>query len=149
MNMPTWLVVILLIAAVLTVLAYFLYKKGQKMQAQQEENRRQMDAMAQTVSILVLDKKKMKMQDAHIPQQVIDGANRMTKMMKMPIVRAKVGPRVMDFLCDEKVFEAIPVKSECKVVISGLYITAIKSVRGGSIQAAPEKKGFFSRFKKK
>ena len=148
MDMPTWLVVVLLIAAALTVVAYFLYKKGQKMQAEQEDARRQMEAVAQTVSMLILDKKKMKMQDANLPKAVLDGANRAAKMMKTPIVRAKVGNRITDLLCDEKVFEVLPVKAEVKVVISGIYITGIKSVRGGSVPTVPKKKSFFDRFKK-
>ena len=32
--------------------------------------------------------------------------------------------------------------------VSGIYITEIKSVRGGAIPAPPKKKGFFARFKK-
>ena len=44
-------------------------------------------------------------------------------------------------------FPAASRKTEAKVVISGLYITEIKSVRGG-IPPLPKKKGFFSRFKK-
>ena len=35
-----------------------------------------------------------------------------------------------------------------KAVVSGIYITEIKSVRGGAIPAPPKKKGFFARFKK-
>lgn len=54
----------------------------------------------------------------------------------------------MTLIADEKVFAALPVKTEAKVVVSGIYITAIKSVRGGAIQAPPKKKGFFAKFKK-
>lgn len=67
---------------------------------------------------------------------------------KIPMVKAKVGPKIMTLLADEKVFAALPVKTEVKVVISGIYITELKSVRGGAVPAAPEKKGFFARFKK-
>ena len=52
-----------------------------------------------------------------------------------------------NLIADERVFLQLPVKTEAKVVISGLYITEIKSVRGG-IPPLPKKKGFFSRFKK-
>jgi len=37
-------------------------------------------------------------------------------------------------MCENKVFEVLPVKKEVKAVVSGLYITEIKSVRGGSIE---------------
>ena len=54
----------------------------------------------------------------------------------------------MTLIADAQVFEALPIKTEAKVVLSGLYITQIKSIRGGSIPAAPKKKGFFARFRK-
>ena len=54
----------------------------------------------------------------------------------------------MTLLADEKVFQALPVKTEAKVVVSGIYITEIKSVRGGAVVTPPKKKGFFQRFKK-
>ena len=53
----------------------------------------------------------------------------------------------MTLMCDSKVFEVIPVKKEIKAVVSGLYITGIKSVRGGSIEQPVKKKGFFRRNK--
>ena len=65
----------------------------------------------------------------------------------MPIVKAKVGPKVMTLMCDDKIFPYIPVKKEVKAVVSGLYITDVKGIRGAL--ATPEKKkGFFARFKK-
>ena len=67
--------------------------------------------------------------------------------MKMPFVKAKVGPRIMTLIADPKVYEILPVKKEVKAVVSGIYITEIKSVRGGAIPAPPKKKGFFARFK--
>ena len=52
-------------------------------------------------------------------------------------------------MCEEKVFEVLPVKKEAKVVLSGIYITGIKSVRGGIPEVSKKKKkGLFSRFKK-
>lgn len=70
------------------------------------------------------------------------------RRMKMPFVKAKVGPRIMTLIADPKVYEILPVKKEVKAVVSGIYITEIKSVRGGAIPAPPKKKGFFARFKK-
>ena len=48
-----------------------------------------------------------------------------------------------------KVFEQIPVKAEIKAEVSGIYITGIKSVRGGKIvvEEKKKKKGFFKRNK--
>lgn len=54
----------------------------------------------------------------------------------------------MTLVCDEKVFELIPIKREVKVVVSGIYISAVKSARGG-LETPPPKKGFFKRLFKK
>ena len=59
-----------------------------------------------------------------------------------------MGSNGICLLYTSKVYEIIPVKKEVKAVVSGIYITEIKSVRGGAIPAPPKKKGFFARFKK-
>lgn len=118
----------------------------QKKQALQKE---QMDAMAQTVSMLVIDKKHMKIKESGLPPIVIQQTPKYLRWSKLPIVKAKVGPKVMTLMADERVFALLPVKTEAKVVVSGIYITDIKSIRGGSVTPLPKKKkGFFARFKK-
>ena len=68
------------------------------------------------------------------------------RLSKVPIVKAKVGPKIMTLMADEKAFQQIPVKAEVKVVVSGIYIAEVKSARGGALIKTPEKKGFLSRF---
>ena len=98
-----------------------------------------MEAAKQTVSILVIDKKKLKIKESGLPKMVYEQTPKYMRWAKLPIVKAKVGPKIVTLIADEKVFQVLPVKSEAKVVISGLYITELKSVRGKSIQAAPKK----------
>lgn len=138
------LVIFIILIAVLAVL-YFL---GRKLEKRQVEQQALMEASAQTVSMLVIDKKKMKIQDANLPKIVYEQTPKYMRWAKVPVVKAKIGPKVMTLMADERVFEALPLKTEAKVVISGIYITEIKSVRGGAIPAAPKKKGFLARFKK-
>ncbi len=107
-----------------------------------------MEAMKQTVSMLVIDKKKMKLKDAGLPDIVMQEVPKYMRRAKMCFVKAKIGPKIMTLIADNNVFEAIPTKKEVKVVISGIYITEIKSVRGGSIITPPKKKKFLDRFKK-
>lgn len=142
-----WKVLIVILIIVVIALAV-LYYFGSKAQKKQRESQAQLDAMAQTVSMLVIDKKRLKIKESGLPQMVIDQTPKYMRWSKLPIVKAKIGPKIMTLVADEKVFEVIPVKKECKVVLSGIYITAIKSARGGLEQPAPRKKGFFSRFKK-
>lgn len=137
------IVILIIIAVVLAVLYYF----GSKAQKRQRQQQAQLDAIAQTVSMLVIDKKRMKIKESGLPQMVIDQTPKYMRWSKLPIVKAKIGPKIMTLVADEKVFQTIPVKKECKVVLSGIYITAIKSARGG-LEQPQKKKGFFSRFKK-
>ena len=64
----TLLVIVIVLAIIIAVL-YFLGKKAQKKQAEQQEL---LDANKQTVSMLIIDKKRMKLKDAGLPQMVID-----------------------------------------------------------------------------
>ena len=137
-------IVILVVLIAACIALYFFGKRAEKKQAEQQE---QMEAAAQTVSMLVIDKKKMKLKEAGLPAIVLENTPKYLRRTKVPVVKAKVGPRIMTLMCDNKVFEVIPVKKEVKAVVSGLYITGIKSVRGGSIEQPQKKKGFFRRNK--
>lgn len=130
--------IVILIAAIIGL--YFFGKKAQK---RQEEQQAQMDAIKQTVSMLIIDKKRMKIKDSGLPQAVIDQTPKLMRGSKLPIVKAKVGPQVLSLVCDEKIFDMVPVKKEVKATVSGMYITAVKGLRG-PIEAPPaKKKGFF------
>ena len=139
------LTVIIVVLIALLIALYFFGKKAQRRQAVQQE---QMEAVAQTVSMLIIDKKKMKMSESGLPPQVIEQTSKFLRWNKLPIVKAKVGPRIMTLACDAKVFELLPVKKEVKVVVSGIYISEIKSARGG-LEVPVKKKGFFKRLFKK
>ena len=138
------LVILIIIVAALAVL-YFL---GRKLEKRQVEQQALMEAAAQTVSMLVIDKKKMKIKEANLPKIVYEQTPKYMRWAKVPVVKAKIGPKVMTLMADERVFQALPVKTEAKVVISGIYITEIKSIRGGAVPVAPKKKKFMDRFKK-
>ncbi|MCR5117591.1 MAG: hypothetical protein K6A97_08800 [Lachnospiraceae bacterium] len=137
-----WIVTIIILAVsiALVVVLYFLGKKAQKRQAEQEA---QMEAYKQSVSMLIIDKKKMRLNEAGLPQAVIDQAPKLMRRAKLPIVKAKVGPQIMSLVCDDKIFDSVPVKKEVKAVISGIYITEVKGLHGKSSSvAAARKKGF-------
>lgn len=137
-------IVLLVIIAILVIALVVLYFVGKKAQRRQVAQKEQMDAIAQTVSMLVIDKKRLKISESGLPPQVIEQTPKLLRWNKLPIVKAKVGPKVMILACDEKVFDLIPVKREVKVVVSGIYITEIKSARGG-LETPPKKQGFFKR----
>lgn len=137
--MSTWAIVLLIVAVVVTGVLIALYFVGKKLQKKQEDSETQMQAAAQTVSILVIDKKKMKMKEANLPKIVIDQTPKYLRGSKVPIVKAKIGPKVMNLVCDAKVYDLIPVKKEVKAVLSGIYIMDVKGLRG-NLEQKKEKK---------
>lgn len=139
----TGLIVLIVICVILIAAIIALYFFGKKAEKRQQEQQAQMDAMKQTVSMLIIDKKRMKIKDSGLPQAVIDQTPKLMRGSKLPIVKAKVGPQVLSLVCDEKIFDMVPVKKEVKATVSGMYITAVKGLHG-PIEAAPaKKKGFF------
>ena len=139
-----WIIffVILGIIAIAILALVLLGKKAQKKQAQQQEA---IEANKQTVSMLIIDKKRMKIKDSGLPQAVIAQTPKWMRGSKLPVVKAKVGPQIMTLISDEKIFDSIPIKKEVKATVSGIYIVGVKGLHG-KIEAAPaKKKGFFKR----
>lgn len=138
-------IVLLVILAILIVALVVLYFLGRKAQKRQEQQQAQIDAMKQTVSMLIIDKKRMKIKDSGLPQAVLAQTPKLLRGSKLPIVKAKVGPQIMSLVCEEKIFDSVPVKKEVKAVVSGIYITDVKGLHGKPVAAPQKKKGFFKR----
>lgn len=136
------LLVILVVLIIALVVLYFLGKKAQKRQEAQQE---QINAMKQTVSMLIIDKKRMKLKESGLPQMVIDQTPKLLRGSKLPVVKAKVGPQIMTLICEEKIFDSVPVKKEVKAVVSGIYITDVKGLHGKPVVVPAKKKSFFKR----
>lgn len=141
--MPKGLLIAIIIVAVLIAIILVLYFLGKKAQKKQAEQEAQVEAYKQTVSMLIIDKKRMKLIDSGLPQSVIEQTPKLMRRAKMPIVKAKVGPQVMSLVADEKIFDLIPVKKEVKAVVSGIYVTDVKGLHGKAPSApVKKKKGF-------
>ena len=134
------LLIILVVLVVALVVLYFLGKKAQEKQAAQQA---QIDAAKQTVNMLIIDKKKMKLKDSGLPAAVLEQTPKYLRGAKFPIVKAKVGPQVMSLIADAAIFDSIPVKKEVKATVSGIYITDVKGLRGVLNQTTTKKKGKF------
>ncbi len=145
MSMPIAVRVLLIILIVLVIAFIVLYFVGRRMQRRQSAQQEQMEAAKQTVSMLVIDKKMLPIKQSGLPAAVIEQTPRMMRRSKLPIVKAKVGPRVMTLVSDAKIFEVIPVKKEVKAVVSGIYIMDVKGVRGSLERPPAKKKGIRAR----
>ena len=128
------LIVVLVVLVAVMIGLYFLGKRAEKKQAEQNA---QVEATAQNVTMLIIDKKKLRMKE-----QVIAQTPFYAKMSKLPIVKAKVGPKVMSLICDATIFDDIPVKKEVKARVSGLYIVSVRGLHGKTeVNDGKKKKG--------
>ena len=143
-TLTTVLLVILVILVIVLIALYFFGKKAEKKQAEQEQT---LAASAQQVTMLVIDKGKMRLRDAGFPAIVVENTPKYLRRSKVPVVKAKIGPRIMTLMCDASIFASIPVKKEVKATVSGIYITAVRGLRG-PLETPKKKKGFFARFRK-
>lgn len=139
----------LIVMAVALILLFVLYKFGDKLQKKQLAQKEQMMAAAQPVTMLVIDKKFLPLKDANLPKQVLEQTPKRYQKAKLPIVKAKIGPQIMNLICDEAIYDEVPTKGEVKAMVSGIYIVSIKSIRGKKTAAAeePAKKGLRSKMR--
>lgn len=144
--MNTFTVVLIVILLILIAGVVALYFVGKKMQKKQEEQQAQIEAYKQNVTMLIIDKKRMRIKDAGLPQAVIESTPKLMRRSKLPIVKAKVGPQIMTLVCEEKIFDDVPVKKEVKAVVSGIYITGVKGLHGNNtVKKETKKKSLFKR----
>ena len=129
--------IVLIVLAVIAVILVTLYFVGSKLQAKQVNTEKAMKQMSMVVSLLVLSKDKLHIKDSGLMKQVQDAIPAYMKWRKFPIVKARVikaniagGAQVMSFICDPKVYKIMPVKTEVKVTIAGIYITKLHSAKG-------------------
>ena len=107
--MSTVTIVLLVVLALLIAGAVALYFFGKRLQKKQEDQQAQIAASSQSVSMLIIDKKKLKLKDAGLPAAVLEQAPKLMRRSKMPIVKAKVGPKITTFICDAEIFDMVPV----------------------------------------
>lgn len=137
-----------IILVVFAVAMFFLYRKGNKMQEEQAAQRDKLYAAAQPATLLIIDKKYLPLKDAGLPAQVLEQAPKRAHRTQVPVVKAKYGPRIMNFMADESIYDDIPVNASVKAMISGIYITSVNNYRNAPVPE-PEKRGFGARLRKK
>lgn len=129
--------VVLIVLGVIAAILVILYFVGTRLQTKQANADKAMQQMSMVVSLLVIDKQKLRVKDSGLMKQVQDAIPAYIRWRKFPIVKARVikaniagGAQVMSFICDPKVYKIMPVKTEVKVTIAGIYITKLHSAKG-------------------
>ncbi|MEG0014526.1 MAG: hypothetical protein RR618_06410 [Cellulosilyticaceae bacterium] len=142
--MEFWAVVLIWVAVIAAV-AVGLYFWGKRLQKKYDEQQALVNQYKQAVNIFVIDKKKDKADNLKLPKQIKDQLPKMYKRRKMPVVIAKIGPQIQTLMCDEKIYNSIPVKKQVKVELAGILIV---NVLAGKIPVA-KKQGFMAKMKNK
>ena len=147
LNMAWW-VWLIIVAVILIGGLIALYIVGNKLQKKQSAQKEMMKEQAQPVTMLVIDKKMLPMKDAGLPKMVMEQTPKRYQKAKMPIVKAKIGPQIMNLICDDGIYDQMPVRGEVKAMVSGIYIMSVKNVRG-KIEEKKGKKTFGEKLRAK
>ena len=144
--MKTSTIILLVILLVLIGILVALYFFGRRMQEKQEQQNAQLQATKQPYVIMAVDKKRLKLKESGLPDEVISGTPWYARRAKVPVVKAKIGNRFMNLIADENVFDLIPINKQVKAMISGIYIVEVKGMRGQKlVKDNPVKKNWFRR----
>ena len=119
-------VLVFIIVVALGAGLYFLNKWASTKMVEQQET---MDRVKQMVTIFVIDKKKEKPANSTLSKEVKSKLPKIYRFMKMPLVKAKVGPQIITLISDQKVFDALPVKKNVKVELAGMYIAGMQGLK--------------------
>lgn len=143
-------IVLLIILVILIAILIALYFLGKRLEARQAQSDAQIQSMKQPMTLLVIDKKRLRLKEAGLPDQVIQQTPWYAKRSKVPVVKAKVGPQFINFICDEKIFDSVPVKKQVKAMVSGIYIVEVKGIRGSlQTDGEPKKKSWIEKLQEK
>lgn len=142
--MSTWMVVLIWLLVIVAIGAG-LYFWGTKLQKKYEEQQQMVNQHKQVVPLFVIDKKKDKLENLKLPKQVKEQIPKMQRKRKMPVVIAKAGPQIVTLMCDEVVYNTVPVKKQIKAEVAGIMLVNVVS---GKLPT-PQKEGFMNKMRRK
>lgn len=119
-------IIIFVIVALIVAGLYFLNRWAAK---KMDEQQKIVERTKQHATIYVIDKKKVKAAESSLPKMVTEKLPFVYKFIKTPLVKAKVGPQIVTLMCEKKVFDALPLKKNVKVELSGIYIVSMQGLK--------------------
>lgn len=134
------LIIVAIIIGVLLVILGVLYFFGKKAEKKTNAQREAMEAQSQTMSFYIIDKKKCKLSEAGFPKVVVEQTPKLLRRTKVPVIKVKVGPRVMSLICDDKVFQTLLPMQEVRATVSGMYVMSATRLRGPVYEGPKSKK---------
>ena len=86
--MPLWSKIVLIVLGVILAILVVLVLVSRKMLQKQEASQAQIEASSQVISMLIIDKKRMRAKDANMPKMIADQIPKYMRLAKLPIVKA-------------------------------------------------------------
>ena len=142
--MNTWMI-FTLVLVVIAALLVGLFFWGKKLQKKYDEQQQLINQHKQVIQLFVIDKKKDTIDHLKLPKQVKEQLPKMQRKRKMPVVIVKAGPQIQTLLCDEAVYNSVPVKKQIKAEVAGIMLVNVLS---GKLQET-KKQGFMAKMKNK
>ena len=118
--------ILLIVFGIVVVAAGGLYFLNRWSSTKMVEQQKMIDQTKQSMTLFIIDKKKVKPQEASLPKIVSDNMPKRSRFLKAPFVRAKVGAQIMTFMCDPRVYDALPIQKQVKAEVAGIYIVDFK-----------------------
>ena len=117
-----WIIIICAIILAVLGITYYMGRRNQKKSYEAHEL---LDQYRMVTPILVIDKKYEKPSPSNMPQKYYDNIPKKSRMKKMCILKAKVGPQITTLFCDKNVYDVLTTGKTYEVELSGSLILSI------------------------
>ena len=121
--------IILIVGLVLVAIVVGLYFLNRWASKRMNTQQGMIEKTKQSASIYVIDKKRDKAANVHLPKVVMENLPKASKLMTMNFVKAKIGPQIATLICDKNVYAALDVKKTFQVEMAGIYIVSVKGMK--------------------
>lgn len=81
-----------------------------------------------TTTLLIVGKGMKTPKEAKMPEHAINSLPKMVRNTKLPMVRAKVGKKLMTLVCEKKAYDNLVVFKKARVKMAGMVIEDAKTI---------------------
>lgn len=119
---------IIIVCAIIAAAIGITYYIGRRNQKKNYEAHELVDQYRMVTPILVIDKKYEKPSLNNMPQKYYNNIPKKSRMQKMCILKAKVGPQITTLFCDKNVYDVLVPGKTFKVELSGSLVLGISGM---------------------
>ena len=119
-----FIILCVVVAAVFAIVYYW----GRRNQRKSFEAQDLLEHYKMVTPILVIDKKYARPKLDNMPKSYYESISKKSRLRKMCIIKAKVGPQITTLFCDKNVYDVLVPKKTYKVELSGALILGIQGM---------------------